>query len=249
MNRFYTGIVMLIGLVASTTAAASGAFTGRVGVTGGTYDYEDKFTDVDGFFGAPGTVYSSDESSGQYGVLGGLGLTAGPFFGDLGFEFTTYSQKYDLDGDGVEDNYFRTDGLLTLGFFLGKNFTVFGGYRHATFGDAFFADDYGNTEDGPFLGGGFSFRPGKKVSLGVSAAYNALTLKYDGGAVSDVDLDGISLKFNLGFVGTPHAIFLRWQRFDGDQSENDPAFFRYQYEYSEDYVNLGYQATFGFASW
>lgn len=248
MNRISTAVAVVLGLVAST-ASAGGAFTGRIGLTAGTYNYEDKFTDTDGVFGAPGTVYRSDENSGQFGVLGGFGLAAGPFFGDLGMEITTYSQKYDLDGDGVEDNYFRTDGLLTLGAFLGSHWSVFGGYRHATFGDGVFSEEYGNTEDGPFVGSGFSFRPGKKLSLGMSAAYNKLTLSYDGSNIDDVDLDGLSVKFNLGFVGTPHAIFLRWQRFEGDDSETDPSFFRYEYEYTEDYLNLGYQATFGFASW
>jgi hypothetical protein len=245
MNQVYTGIIMLIGLAASSTAAAGGAFTGRAGVTLGTYEFNSREVDL-GCCGNPiGFSISNEDNSGQYGVLGGLGLNAGLFFADVGLEVDTYNEKYDLDGDGVEENYFRTDGLLTLGVFIGSHWSVFGGYRHATFGDGVFSEEYGNTENGPFLGGGFSFRPGKKVSLGMSAAYNSLTLSYDGTNVEDIDLDGFSVKFNLGFVGTPHAIFLRWQRFDGEYDE-EPG---YLYEYTEDYLNLGYQATFGFASW
>ena len=246
MHRALAGIVIILGLVASSGAAASGAFTGRVGLTGGTYNFQDTAIDQ-GCCGGPNgsVVFTSDENSGQYGILGGLGLTAGRFFADVGLEYTTYSQKYDLDGDGLEDSYFRTDGLITLGVFAGDHVTIFGGYRHATFGDGFFSEDFGNTEDGPFLGAGVSFRAGKKVSMGASAAYNSLTLSSDGTIIDDLDLQGVSLKFNLGFVGTPHAIFLRWQRFEGDESVAGS----YDYEYTEDYLNLGYQATFGFASW
>lgn len=244
MKRLHVVAVVVAGMSFSATAWAGGAFTGRVGLTGGTYEFQDQFTDR-GCCGTPGTVYTGDENSGQYGLLGGLGIAAGPFFADVGLEYITYSQKYDLDGDGQEDSYYRTDGLLTLGFFLGSHWTIFGGYRHATFGDGFFSEDFGNTETGPFLGGGVSFRPGKKVSLGASAAYNSLTLSSDGTVLEDLDLQGFSVKFNLGFVGTPHAIFLRWQRFEGDESIPN----RYDWEYTEDYLNLGYQATFGFASW
>lgn len=244
MHRISACVALILGVALSSSAAASGAFTGRVGLTLGSYQYEAREVDL-GCCGNPIGFQITDESdSGQYGVMGGLGLTAGPFFGDLGLEVDTYAEKYDLDGDNVEDDYFRTDGLLTLGVFLGNHWSVFGGYRHATFGDGIFSEQYGNTEDGPFLGGGFTFRPSKKISLGMSAAYNKLTLSYDGNSVEDVDLDGLSLKFNLGFAGTPHAIFLRWQRFEGEYEEPG-----YLYEYTEDYVNLGYQATFGFASW
>ena len=244
MSRISTWVALILGLALSGSAAASGAFTGRVGATLGSYKFEARETDL-GCCGNPiGFSITSEDNSGQYGLLGGLGLNAGMFFADVGLEVDTYTEKYDLDGDNVEDQYFRTDGLLTLGLFLGSNWSVFGGYRHATFGDGVFSEQYGNTEDGPFVGGGFSFRPGKKISLGMSAAYNKLTLSYDGTTLDEIDLDGLSVKFNLGFAGTPHAIFLRWQRFEGEYEEPG-----YLYEYTEDYVNVGYQATFGFTSW
>jgi len=245
MNRTTAGIALILGLAVSSTAMASGAFTGRVGVTGGNYEFNDQFTDQ-GCCGNPaGTVFTSDDSSGQYGVLGGLGLTAGRFFVDLGAEITTFADKYDVDGDGTEDTYFRTDGLLTLGVFIGDRWTLFGGWRNAKFGDGIYSENYGNTESGPFLGGGVSFRAGKKVSLGMSAAYNSLTLSSQGTVLDDLDLQGISAKVSMAFLGTPHAIFLRWQRFEGDESFAGS----YDYEYTEDYINLGYQATFDFTSW
>lgn len=244
MKRAYLGIAMILGLAASSTAIAGGAFTGRAGATAGTYDFEETFVDR-GCCGGLGTL-TSDHSSGQYGLLGGLGLSVERVFADVGLEALQYSKDVDTDGDGNEDTaFYRTDFLLTLGVFVGDRWTVFGGYRHATFGDGFFSEDLGNTENGPFLGGGVSFRAGKRVSLGMSAAYNLLTLSQDGQAFEDLDLAGFSVKGQMAFLGTPHAIFLRWQRFDGDESEAGS----YDYEYTEDYINVGYQATFDFTSW
>lgn len=235
MNRVRTSVVLALGLIASGSAAASGAFTGRVGATVGSYQYEDE---VNG-------VANADYDSGQYGVLLGLGLTAGRFFGDVGIEQFQYAKDRDTDGDFEEDDpYYRSDFLVTLGAFLGDHWTVFGGYRHSTQGDGVFADDGGYTADGPLLGGGVSFRAGKKIGLGASAAYNFLSFSQDGQVVDDFDLDGISVKLQMNFVGTPHAIWLRGQRFTGEQS-----FGGGEYEATEDYFNIGYQATFGFASW
>lgn len=242
-NGYAVGVALVLGIATSGTASASGAFTGRVGATAGTYEFNSTETDL-GCCGNPiGFQLTTEDNSGQYGLLGGLGLTVGRFFVDVGVEVDTYSQKYDFDGDGQEDSYFRTDKLLTLGAFLGDRWTIFGGYRHATFGDAVFSEDFGNTEDGPFIGGGVSFRLGKALSLGTSAAYNRLTYTEEGTAF-DVDLDGFSVKVQGSFTGTPHAIFLRWQRFDGEYEEPG-----YLLEYTEDYLNVGYQATFDFTSW
>lgn len=249
MKRIHAGIALVLGLAASGTAMASGAFTGRVGLTGGTYEFDEKFIDQ-GCCGNPlGTTFTDESSSGQYGLIAGIGLTAGRFFADGGLEYSKYSKDRDTDFDGNEDTaFYRTDLLLTLGFFIGDRWTVFGGYRNATFGDGFRSEDpagFGNTEDGPFLGAGISFRPGKRISLGTSVAYNLLTLSSDGTAFDDLDLEGISAKLQMSFLGTPHAVFLRWQHFDGDESIGGS----YDYEYTEDYVNVGYQATFDFASW
>lgn len=246
MNRAYLGIAVILGLAASSTAMAGGAFTGRAGATAGTYEFEEKAVDQ-GCCGNPiGTTFTDESSSGQYGLMGGLGLSVERFFADVGLEALQYSKDIDTDGDGVEDtSFYRTDFLLTLGVFVGDRWTIFGGYRHATFGDGFFSEDLGNSEDGPFLGGGVSFRAGKSISLGMSAAYNMLTLSQDGQVFEDLDLEGFSAKGQMSFLGTPHAIFLRWQRFDGDESIAGS----YDYEYTEDYFNVGYQATFDFTSW
>lgn len=246
MQRTLTGIALILGLAASGSAAASGALTGRVGLTAGTYAFENKAIDQ-GCCGNPtGTIlFEGDDSSTQYGGLAGIGLTAGRFFVDLGAEVITYGDEYDIDGDGSEDAYYRTDGLLTLGVFLGDRWSLFGGYRNAKFGDGIYSEDNGNTESGPFLGGGVSFRAGKKASIGVSAAYNSLTLSSEGTTFDDLDLEGISAKVQLAILGTPHVIFVRLQRFEGDESVTGS----YDYEYTEDYLNLGYQATFDFTTW
>jgi hypothetical protein len=246
MQRAYAGVAMILGLAASSTAMAGGAFTGRVGATAGTYSFDDKYVDTGGFFGPAGAAYTSEDNTGQFGVLAGTGLSVGRFFTDVGIEALKYSREFDTDGDGEDDTaFYRTDFLLTLGAFIGDRWTVFGGYRHATFGDGFFSEDLGSTENGPFLGGGVSFRAGKALSMGVSAAYNMLTLSQDGQNFEDLDLGGFSVKGQMSFLGTPHAIFLRWQRFDGDEAEAGI----YEYEYTEDYLNVGYQATFDFKSW
>ena len=238
--------VAIAGMGINGAAQASGAFTGRVGLTAGTYEFNDKAIDQ-GCCGNPiGTEFTSEDNTGQYGVLVGTGLAVARFFVDLGIEYVKYDSKYDTDFDGVEDTaFYRTDGLLTLGVFVGDRWTVFGGFRHATFGDGFFSEDNGNTEEGPFLGGGVSFRAGDSVLLGASAAYNKVTLSQEGQPFDDVDLNGFSAKFQMSFLGTPHSVFLRWQRFDGDQSVSGS----FDYEYTEDYINLGYQATFDFVSW
>jgi hypothetical protein len=239
MKRVHAGIALVLGLAVSGTAGASGAFTGRVGLTGGTYEFDAEATST----GCPtcfpaGTVFfTAEDADNTYGLLLGTGLTAGRFFVDVGAEVSTYSENSD---------FYRSDGLLTLGAFIGDRWTVFGGFRNATFGDGVFSETNGNTETGPFLGGGVSFRAGKRLSMGVSAAYNKITLSDDSGTFEDTDLDGFSLKLQMSFLGTPHAIFLRGQRFDGEENVSE---FSYIYEYSETYFNLGYQATFDFTSW
>jgi len=239
MKRALIGISLILGLAASGTAAASGAFTGRVGLAAGTYEFDAEATSTgcDTCFPAGTVFYTADDGDSTYGLLLGTGLTAGRFFVDVGLEAAQYHENSD---------FYRTDGLLTLGVFLGDRWTIFGGWRNATFGDGFFSETNGNTETGPFLGGGVSFRPGRATSLGVSAGYNKITLSYDGATFEDTDLDGFSLKLQMAFLGTPHAIFLRAQRFEG---EEDVPQFSYIYDFSETYFNLGYQATFDFASW
>lgn len=249
MNKVLLGMVAVLGLGLSGMAQAGGALTGRVGLTGGSYKFDDKFVGLGCCSVPSGTVFTSNTSEGQYGALGGMGLVAGRFFADLGVEVDQYSKKRDSDFDGsLDTSIYRSDALLTLGAFIGDRWTVFAGYRHATFGDGVFSEKpntIGNTENGPFLGGGVSFHPGKRLSLSSSAAYNFLKVSSDGTTFDEFDLNGFSLKLQMAFLGTPHAIFLRWQRFHGDVTyPND-----HSYEYTEDYINLGYQATFDFTSW
>lgn len=234
-SAYAAGVALVLGVAMSGTAMASGAFTGRVGAMIGTYQYTDEINGVQ----------NSDYDSSQYGLLLGTGLTVGRFFADAGIEQFQYSKDRDTDGDLEEDDaYYRSDFLLNLGVFIGDHWTVFGGYRHSTQGDGVFDDNAGYTANGPLIGGGFSFRAGKKIALGAAAAYNSLTFSQDGTAIDDFDLEGFSLKLQMSFLGTPHAIFLRGQRFNGEQS-----FTGGNYEATEDYFNVGYQATFDFVSW
>ncbi|MGH8443506.1 MAG: hypothetical protein ACRETF_11485 [Nevskiaceae bacterium] len=246
MRTLALAVAVLLGVVMNGQAEASGAFTGRVGATAGNYSQDETFTDT-GCCGNPiGTEFTFDYSTGQYGVLGGLGFTISRFFVDAGLEFTQYAKDRDTDFDGIEDTaFYRSDFLLTAGVFLGDRWTTFLGFRHSTQGDGFFSEDLGFTADGPFFGAGVSFRPGQKFAVGASAAYNVLTYSQEGVVFDNVDLNGLSVKLQGSFLGTPHSVFLRWQRFNGDQSEAGS----FDYEQTEDYVNVGYQATFDFLTW
>ncbi|MGQ0586000.1 MAG: outer membrane protein [Gammaproteobacteria bacterium] len=246
MKRSFVVTVAALVSLASGSASADGAFTGRIGATAGNYEFNEEFVDQ-GCCGNPiGTTSTADHSSGQFGLAGGLGVSVARFFADVGLEALSFSKELDTDGDGIEDTaFYRSDFLLTLGVFLGDRWSVFGGFRHATFGDGLFSEDLGNTEDGPFIGGGVSFRAGKNVSLGLSAAYNLLTFSRDGQAFDDVDLNGVSVKAQMSFLGTPHGVYLRFQRFKAEESVASS----FDYQYTEDYLNLGYQATFDFLSW
>lgn len=242
MKRILTGLALLLAFGATGAAQAAGTFTGRAGVTAGSYTFEDRFTDL-GCCG--GFSDESDDDDTTYGLLAGTTLGVGRFFADVGIEYSAYAGGDDLDGDGEEDDSYRTDGLLTLGAYVGDRWVLFAGYRNATFGDGFFSDEGGNTEVGPFFGGGVSFRPGRRISLGASLAYNLLTLEVQGTPIDDLDLTGLSAKFQLNVLETPHSVYLRYQRFTGDLEEANS----FAYEYTENYLNVGYQLTFDFASW
>lgn len=237
MNSVLRSVAVVLALGACGAADASGAWTGRAGVLGGPYSFKDTFTDTGGFFsGTPGATFTTEDGDTNYGLLLGTTAAVGRFFADLGIEASQYAES---------DDFFRSDALLTVGAYLGDRWTAFAGYRHATFGDGVFSETDGNTETGPFLGGGVSFHPGEKFALGASLAFNFLKLSLDGETIDDVDLNGASVKVQGSFLGTPHSIFLRWQHFKGDTEEAGV----YEYEYTEDYVNLGYQATFDFIAW
>lgn len=245
MKKLAVGIVAILAFGMSGLAQAEGAWTGRVGALGGPYKFKDKFTDTAGNFGPPGMEYSSEDGNTDYGILLGTTVGVGRFFGDLGTELTTYAEKQDVDGDGTLDNYYRSDILATLGAYIGDRWTAFAGYRDALFGTRVYSEKNGDTEKGPFVGGGVSFRPGDKVAIGVSLAYNFLKLSFQGQTIDNFNLNGLSGKVQASLLGTPHSVFLRWQHFKGDTDRPGV----YAYEYTEDYVNVGYQATFDFKAW
>src|SRR5262245_26795821 len=112
MRKGVVGFVMALALGSSGVAQAGGAITGRA--SAGSYNQETTIVDQ-GCCGNPvGTEFSDDYSSGQFGVMGGVGVTVSRFFGDVGLELVGYSKEADTDFDGQEDTaMYRSDFLLT----------------------------------------------------------------------------------------------------------------------------------------
>ena len=240
MHKGMLGFVITVALGASGAAQAEGNFSGRIGAGFGSYTFSDETKD------GTGTVVDEfDETDSYFGVLAGTTVGVGRFYADLGVEFLGFSDGDDLDGDGVEDDTFRTDLLLNLGFYIGDRWVAFIGYRNAAYGDGFNSDEGGYVQRGPFFGGGFSFRAGERLSFGASLAYNAMKLEINGSAIDEFDLNGVSAKLQMNVLETPHSVFLRYQHFNG--SIDEPGVF--EYEYNEGYLTLGYQATFDFKTW
>jgi hypothetical protein len=234
-----------LGLGLSGLAQAGGAWTARAGLDGGSYKFDDRYTDSGGLLGIGGAQYVRNDNDSTYGVLLGTTVGVGWFFGDFGTEVSKYAQGRDLDRNGTQDDVYRSDVLATFGAYVGNRWTVFAGYREAQLGTGLYSEKSGNTEKGPFLGGGVSFRPGSRVAIGGSLAYNFLNLSQQGSNVDNFSLNGLSAKVQASLLGTPHSVFLRWQHFHGTTTQASV----YAYEYNEDYLNLGYQATFGFKTW
>lgn len=207
---------MVAGMLAAGPASAGGALNGKLGAYAGKYKYEDS-----GF---------SDDSS-MFGVLLGGVLAGDRVFGDVTIEYAQLNN----------DSFDRTDMLFTTGLYLGKIWTASVGYRRGMFGDGAFNDDI-YLESGPFFGVSVNFHSGQAVTLNAAMAYNKLDLEVQGQSFDDLDLGGISLKLQAGFVGTPHAIFVRTQRFKGDVEGTAIA-------YEEDYIVFGYQFSPTLRSW
>ena len=163
---------------------------------------------------------SVTQDTNAYGYLLGGTASFEYFFVDLGLEYQHLANDF-LD---------RTDYLGTVGLKLG-NFSVFAGYREGHYGDDFNSDDY-FKETGPLGGVGASFDL-DAVLLSVSVAYNKVDLD-----PLTTEADGFSARVRAAFSGTPHAVFLRAQKFDGDS----PVFTTFTF--SEEYVQLGYDYSF-----
>lgn len=247
MNKLGRGLlVLVIGLTGSATAHADGAFSGKVGVLLGPYSYSSEFTDQGCNCITAADTY--EETDFDLGLNAGLTLGVSRWFADVGVEFIGFAEGDDLDDppDGEEDPTFRTDSALTTGVYLGDRWVLFGGYRNTHYGDGFASDTGGFIQQGPFIGGGATFKMGSRTALGVSLAYNDLTMEIQGTTIDDLDLAGFSGKLQLNILKSPNSIYLRWQHFSG--SIDFPAL-GYGFEFTEDYVNLGYQLTFDFTSW
>jgi hypothetical protein len=226
-------VFAVLALLASLDAAASGFVTGRVGVLAGAYGYKNELTSP------AGTLIAENKSdSATYGALGGLGLGIGRFFADLGLELHDVPDSFNQD-------FKRTDVLLTLGAFTGDHWSVFAGLRSASHGEKLFSADKGYSESGPTLGFGYSGRASQDWALGGSLAANYLNYKDETGAANpDVHGIGLSLKLQASRLNSPHSIFLRLQGITGSEAGAAGEF-----KYSETYLHLGYQATFDLKTW
>lgn len=223
----------------SGPAFANGSLAGRVGLTGGRYSVSDSCS------GSSCSLYgftSTDEGVSVYGFLLGGRLSVKRFFFDLGLEGLKFGKSQALFGN---EDWYRTDTTPTIGLYLGDRWNIFAGYRYSQEGDALFSGKTkagnGDTQSGPFGGVGAQFAVAESVSLSPSLAYNKLKYKPEGGAVlNDFPVKGISFRLGVNFTGTPHAVFLKWQRIQGEYT-GDPT---YRYKYNENYVTVGYQASF-----
>lgn len=245
MKRVFAVIAVAAGLVASGSAWAGGALGARVGVNGGNYSLDYSTTDLS--CGGPcGPASETNDNETVYGINVGLNLVVAAFFADLGIEYSQYADAEDFN---------RSDATLTLGGFIG-NFQVFGGYRRGEFGDGFFSSDnpstfstpvsfFAHSEYGPFIGAGVGFKLGKSANMGFTLAYNSLTYETPSfGPLTDLDYNGFSAKLQVGLPGNVQT-YLRWQRFEADQTQ--PGSF--SEDLSTEYIVLGVQKGFTFTSW
>lgn len=234
-------------LSASATYAAEQkvSWLGRVGPTVGFYaaDFTVDFTDV-----ASGTTteqgFDGDQET-AYGLQAGLNASYGNWFGDLAVDYL----RFEFEDDKVH----RTDLVLTAGYRIGDNFSVFAGFRKSTQGDGVFNDDV-FEEDGPLVGAGVGGIAAGALVLGASLAANFSELEFSDaeefdGLGSDVDYDGLSLKLSAALKSRPnHSLQLRLQRYEGDDSANvgdaDGGVTRIDIELEEKYVQLYYIYSF-----
>ncbi|MGQ0622280.1 MAG: hypothetical protein ACT4QA_20585 [Panacagrimonas sp.] len=213
--------------LAATTALALGlapcaalqagdlAYTGRVGLIAGAYEGKgaiaspqtDRRSEIDGSFEA------------SYGGTVGVRVSNRRF--DR-WQFDAAIDAIEVEyGDSSEAN--RTDLLFSGNYAVLDSLSILAGYRLGWQGDGLFDDEI-LSESGPFAGlgfGGLTFGP--RIGFAASAAYNfnRLDLKVnDGDRTRSLDFSypGFSINASLLFLGTPHAIRLRFQQFDGDTS-------------------------------
>ncbi len=232
-RKIAAGLVVSAALF-SGAAWADGSLSGRVGLSGGQYSTKDECP------GCGAGFVPTDASVSIYSFLLGGRFSFKRVLFDVGVEGLKYGKDQTLNNN---ENSYRTDITPSFGVYVGDRWNLFIGYRDALFGDSLFSDTTssgnGNSETGPFGGVGARFGLGSSMSLSPSLAYNSLKLKFQGSSssVKNFTLNGYSARLALGFNDTPHSLFLRWQRFDGDFQSGF-------YKYKEDYVTLGYQATF-----
>jgi hypothetical protein len=193
----------------TTQAARLGVGAGRYGINFRETGYDTtgaRVTDELGFKNVQAT----------YGGEFGYTLTMSDFYTDAGLNMLRTKQ-----GD---DTTWRTDLLLTVGYYLNDNWSLFAGFRRGWQGDGVFKQDK-FEEIGPYVGFGFGgIGLGNWGLLNTSFAYNFDRVKRLFASVPDTDRNksfnypGLSLKLGLNFKGTPHSLQLRVQRFGNSSS-------------------------------
>lgn len=212
MKRFAT-MLLVAGLGATSLPAFAMEMgqAARFGAAVGRYSAADRLRGFDNT-GAP----QSDELTFNtvkftYGGEAGYTVTLGDFYADAGLNI--------LRTKLGDEQLWRTDLLLTAGYYINDNWSVFAGFRRGWQGtDVFNSSRF--WEAGPYVGFGLGgMQMGPHLVFNSSFAYNFDRVK---GFFRDVagtpgDFEyyypGISAKFGLNLKGTPHSLQLRLQRF------------------------------------
>lgn len=236
----------------SVVQAEDLSFSARVGLAEGGYQNRSSVLLTELVTGTEQQVQSPEDKSWYFasGLQGGVTAVYGSAFADLALEYLNVFQS------GTEKD--RTDALLTLGYMLDNNWSVFAGYRRGMQGSGAFDDDT-FSENGFFVGAGYGRMQLGAVILGTSVAYNfskAKDFPQDGG---DFDYRGVSVKFDLRPQAAPqHGVQLRYQRFSGDDrpglvgaidldGDGAPDPVRADYvKLTESYVQVSYTYSFYF---
>jgi hypothetical protein len=234
----WTSVLIVIGLGASSVPAAALeiAQAARVGAAAGRYAGHLK----DERFDSGGALADGGDATNvklTYGGEVGYTFTFGDAYADLGLNML----KVRLQDN---DNW-RTDLLLTVGYYLNDKWSLFTGLRRGWQGGKLFNDDQ-FEELGPYLGFGFGgVQLGQSLLFNSSFAYNFDRVKDFAGAGTGFAYPGVSAKLGLNLKGTPHSLQLRVQHFWGDQSDLFADGSRRDLELRETWAVLSYVFSIG----
>ncbi|HUP91478.1 MAG TPA: hypothetical protein VM074_04460 [Solimonas sp.] len=224
----------LFAIAPATYAEGTAAF--RIGPTIGSYKIDltaTQFPSGGGQVPQPG--FSGDNQF-SYGLTSGFQYAYAGLFADLGLELLQINES----DSNSNDDFKRTDMLLSAGYRFADHYSVYGGYRWGQQSQDKFFDDEFLKDSGPLVGAAINFPVGNAATFGASLAY--CFNKVDGDSINsseDLDYGGISARLSLTFAGA-HSLQLRYQRFSGDISFPDGGGGRVDVNLQEQYLNLYY---------